>query len=92
MERMHRSLSVEDYTQSDLDEIQEEASRRRRREDEERWEREEERYGRWQRKLPERMESPREPFAAENGQGCSDSRPEGDEPRFVPRSGSTYLW
>jgi hypothetical protein len=47
MERMHRSLSVEDYTQSDLDEIQKEALRRRRREDEERWEREGERYGRW---------------------------------------------
>jgi hypothetical protein len=47
MERMHRSLSVENYTQSDLNEIQEEALRRRRREDEERWEREGERYGRW---------------------------------------------
>jgi hypothetical protein len=40
MERMCRRRDVEDYTQSDLDEIQEEAFERRRREDEER-------YGRW---------------------------------------------
>jgi hypothetical protein len=68
MERMCRARDVEDYTQSDLDKIQEEALTRRMREEDEREEREERRWARWQHRLMARMERPREPTEVVNGQ------------------------